>query len=527
MSNRQIGLDACHEDDGYPQFEQSIKSTLESFGTVPLFTTNVGELFDVFLSNIPEDSRQYYNCHACRAFINRFGGLVAISDNGETHPVMWNGNAPDLFRESVQAMERAIQKAKVDGVFLSKDKVLGTPITGEWTHMHAILPRAFEERLHTVHEVMAERRADFILLKQSMGEYPVEAINQALLLLKADALYRSEKVSGVAEWFKSLHDACQKEKNGKVRDNLIWRAVALAPPGYCHLKNTMIGTLLDDIVSGMSLDDVGRRFAAKMHPLQYQRPQAAPSAGNIERAEAIVERLGIRASLERRFARLDEICTIWKPKESQPEAKTGGVFSHLTPKGKAPLSQTDAPQITITWRKFTETVLPDALGMEVYAPSIGNFSAILTAEHMDAPPIIQWDNADCRNPFSWYVYHGGSPASQWGISSGWTKVTAICLQPSMWYDANDHQGKGLVFILGGARDSNYNRSGNALFPEILKADLREVRSTIEAYSRSAKILGYEEASACGLRLQSDAPGGIIVKVLTNLGAVVYNIDRWD
>lgn len=53
----------------------------------------------------------------------------------------------------------------------------------------------------------------------------------------------------------------------------------------------MIGTLLDDIASGMSFDSVSRRFAEKMHPLQYQRPQAAPSAGNIAQAEKIVEKL--------------------------------------------------------------------------------------------------------------------------------------------------------------------------------------------------------------------------------------------
>lgn len=35
-----------------------------------------------------------------------------------------------------------------------------------------------------------------------------------------------------------------------------------------------------------------------MNPLQYQRPQAAPSAGNVAQAERIVEKLGIANSLE-------------------------------------------------------------------------------------------------------------------------------------------------------------------------------------------------------------------------------------
>jgi len=432
---------------------------------------------------------------------------------------MWQGDVPEMFRPSVEAMRRAIENAKVSGVFLSKEKLLGTPITGEWTHMHAILPRAFQERLHTAHEVMAEKKADFILLKTSMNEYPIEALNQALLLLRADALYRSEKVLGVAEWFHELHSACQSQKNGKLRDGLIWRAVALAPPGYCHMKNTMIGTLLDDIVSGMSLEDVGRRFAAKMHPLQYQRPQAAPSEGSIKRAEEIVAKLGIERSLVRRFARLDEVQAVWRPIDCLPE-QTAGVFSHLVPKGKAEI-RTDAPQVTITWKKFAETVLPDAMSMELAVPSRGNFMAMLTAEHMDAPPIIQWDSPDHRNPFSWYLYSGGSFASNWGISPGWCKVAGICLRPSGWQEGYDHQGNGAIFLLEGAKDAKKNQ-GNALFPEILKADLREVRSVIEAYSKRAEIRGYEEASACGVMYE-----GSVVRVISKLGTATYKIDRWD
>lgn len=514
-----------HENDGYEDFEKSVSDRLKTFGDVPLYTTNAENLFDLYLANLPEASRQHYNCHACRNFIEKFGGLIIIAENGIAEPAMWAAYVPEMFRESVKAMGAAIMKAKVTGVFLSKDEILGTPITGEWTHLHAANPRRFVSGLRAASEVMAEKKSDFVLLKTSMSEYPMSAIDQALLLLKSDALYRSEKVLGIAEWFKALQDACAAQKNGKIRDNILWRAVALAPPGFCHVKNTMIGTLLDDIVSGMSFDAASQRFAAKMHPLQYQRPQAAPSAGNIERAEKLVEKLGIAKSLVRRFARLDEVQTIWKPQSVPEKEPNGGVFSHLTPKGQPQISKMVAPPISITWRKFSEEVLPDALSMTVCVKYRDNFSAILTAEHIDAPPIIQWDSIEQRNPFSWYVYNGGSPANQWGLSEGYAKVTAICDQPSAWYAENEHQGKSIMFLIDGAKDGKKSQ-GNALFPEILKADLREVRSTIEAYSRSAEILGYENASACGLRLQAGS-GNVIVNVTTKLGIAAYNIDRWD
>jgi hypothetical protein len=91
----------------------------------------------------------------------------------------------------------------------------------------------------------------------------------------------------------------------------------------------------------------------------------------------------------------------------------------------------------------------------------------------------------------------------------------------MWQDGYDYQGTGALFIIEGARDSKKN-CGNALFPEFLKADLREIRSVIEAYSKQAEIRGYENASACGIYYD-----GVTVRVKSKLGTVVYKIDRWD
>jgi hypothetical protein len=127
-----------------------------------------------------------------------------------------------------------------------------------------------------------------------------------------------------------------------------------------------------------------------MHPLQYQRPQAAPTSGNIERAEKLVEKLGIQRSLERRFARLGEIQTIWKPTE-EVKHEGNGVFSHIKPKNKNEIPKMELPPIKMTWRKFCETVLPSAKGIEFYVNGVDNYSAILTAVHEDAPPILQWE----------------------------------------------------------------------------------------------------------------------------------------
>jgi hypothetical protein len=513
--------------DPYPEFEQCIITSLKRLGDVKLFTTDAQNLFDLYLNNLPADQRQYYNCHACRDFLERYGGLVTITPEGEIVPAMWNIDVPVFFHEATKQIRNTVGKSKVTGVFISSEKNLGTPVTGCWTHLHVTNPNRLESKLHSSTEVMADKRSDYILLRKSIADYSASIVDQALTLLESNSLYRSEKTIGVAKWFRDVITSYQSASNRRIRDNLVWRAVTQAPPGYCHIGNTMIGTLLDDLRSGMSFEQVKERFDQKMDPTKYQRPQVAPTSGNIERAEKIVEKLGIERSLIRRFARLSEVQKIWTPAHSCQKGACScgtGVFSHLTPKG-SPATKMTIPEQPITWHKFAGTVLPSVISMEAYVKQRDNFSAILTAEHMDAPPIIQWDLEEMRNPFSWYVYRGGSPAYQWNLTEGYTKVTGICYQPSMWFQENPHQGKSILFILEGAKDSHYDSAGNGLFPEILKADLKEIRSTIEAYSRKAPILGYNDASACGIRFQDGT--SVLVKVTTSHGNAIYRIDRWD
>ncbi len=79
----------------------------------------------------------------------------------------------------------------------------------------------------------------------------------------------------------------------------------------------MIGTLLEDLTAGLPFAQIKAKFDAKMDALNYQRPAAAPAAGNIARAEKIIAKLKTEGSLDRRFARLDEIQKLWVPASSK------------------------------------------------------------------------------------------------------------------------------------------------------------------------------------------------------------------
>jgi hypothetical protein len=482
-----------------------------------LFCTDAAGLNDLYLDNLP-DERQTHNCHACRRFIETFGALVTIDEAGDTAPVMWN-DPPEFYAPAFSAMAKAIKRAKVTGPFLTKADTWGTPQTGAWTHMHVNPARSYvyREGALTAGQAMAAQRENTRIVGVALGEFKPAALDQAIRILSADALDRSERFLAPVQWLRALHD----RPKGQRGTNVLWREVASAPDGYCHPRASMTGTLLEDIEAGMDFDTIATRWRAKMHPLQYQRPQAAPTAGNIAAAEALVAKLGIARSLDRRFARLDEIETIWRPAPAEAQAATGGVFGHLKPKG-AVAPSVALPSATMTWDKFTRTVLPTAERIEFNVPTHGDFMAFLTAQHADAPPIIKWGNS-----VSSYVYHGGSAARIWGLSPGWVNVTGIALRSNLWgAEPRPEFGIGAMVILQGAVDSRDNQ-GNALFPEILRADLRGARASIEAYSRTAQIGGRAEASACGHSVNNKGALPQPLRVLTAGAWREYRIDRWD
>lgn len=500
-------------------------------------SVNPEAIWGVYLAAYADDKAdmQYHNCSTCRHFIGHYGDLVVINDDGTVQSALWNPDeAPDRYKVAVTRLRDYVLKSEVTGPLVSSELMLGNHKTGEWSHFHLTLPKDYlwpKSKVMTAGQKAADLREDHKNMKRALAEFSLDVLNKALTLLEQEALYRSEKVRGPVAWLQSLQNVLTATKvKGARRDNIIWQAVVSAPTGYTHPRSSMAGTLLEDLAAGMDFDAVSKRFATKMHPLSYQRPQAAPTAGNIKRGEEIIEKLGLTRSLERRFARLDDVQTIWKPKATEAALSSGGVFGHLKPKDTTELPSMSVPPTHITFEKFVKTVLDKATALEVYV-SGGRmpFYGVVTAEHADAPPIFQWDLPDARNPVSWYTYTSGSTAEQWGLVGGkFHKVTGVMLQPTMWADEKfEHQGKGAVLILEGAVDSR--DGGNGLFPECLISDLREVRATIEAYSRTAKIGGRETASANGIGISGSAkaPPSVHVRATINGQRLEYIIDRWD
>lgn len=532
--------------------------SLQTLGS-HLFTTDASDLMDVYLSALPQENRQHHTCRTCRKFMDTYGGLVAIGPNGQLIPAMWQ-EGTGYYAPAIHKVIQTVYKSKVTVVFYSDLSVWGTPKTGDWTHFAVHSPFKWNNKLQTPYQAMAEKKQDYLQMVTALQEFSAGTIQQAVQILESDSLFRSEKFIGSAKWLLKLHEDRSLTRDSKGRDNILWKAVASAPIGFCHPRSSVIGTLLEDIKAGLTFETIRRNFSEKVNPLQYQRPQAAPTVSNIMQAEKIIETLGIAKSLDRRYAKVEEIVAMWRPVVSMPhrtrvcsachshvfwdngdvtyrcncrqewkwvdDTEKKGVFSHLVKTLETPMLE--LPEQTMTWVKFEKEVLPSAMSIRYVVPMRRDgYAGILTAVDPDAPPILKWDKPDARNPFSHYLHTNGSYPQDFNLKSGDCKVTAVTSDPSVW-TGYKIQRQAVIFTLEGAKDLKHTGCGLALFPETLRSELHSIRATIEAYSKSKVLEGGDEATACGIRLQRGQHWGARFKVTTISGSVLkIKLDRWD
>jgi len=511
-----------------------------------LFRVDAGDLFEQYLAQFADPAdRQYHNCNCCHSFLRRFGSLAYMTESGDVRSALWDETLLPLnhpYREVVRALHEAVERGRVVDQFLWDDREWGVREAGGFTHLWATPDQKhrWTRRDVTAEQAMAAKREDRRHLARAVGEMPRDAVLRAAGMLRSGELSRGEKLVEWADWLVSLQDRANSNPARTKREylnRLLWRAVASAPAGWCTPRSSALGALVDDLASGTSAREVKRRHEERVDPLKYQRPTTLRE-GNVRQAERLFEELGLAPALRRRFALADELVHLWTPK-AERQAQAGGVFGHLLAGQKpAQAQRLTAQPVAMTFAKFRRDVLPRALEVEVVVPAHGQFSAFTTQADRDAPPILQWDSEECRNPFAWYVYHTGSPASVWGLRGGsHARVVAMSLMPCNWGDEDRHRDLGgrALLVLEGARDGRAllvlegardgRNSSRALLPECLRSELHAVRSTIEAHSRSGRLEDVDGQHAAGLLVGDGCEATLLVR--TREGVSSYRIDRWE
>lgn len=449
----------------FKDFVKAIQKNLQQMSkdSSRLFTVNVDteELYNLYLDSFPAGTneiyreRREYDCSCCRHFIRDVGNVVSIK-NGELHTI-WGINpvSDDKYNVVAAALDAYVKQKAVLGVFLKKEKRIGTPENREmlptgkinkYEHFFVDLPEIciFKECYgHTLEGDLSQFRDVRNVFKRSLDEISKEAVDTVLELIAQNSLYKG------AEWKKQLTKFKNYQKEyGKLTDKQkelwIWEKSISAGAVIGKIRNHSIGTLLVNISGGMDLDLAVRKYEQIVAPVNYKRPKAIFTKKMLEDAKKTITELGYMDSLQRRFATLDDITVnnILFSNKDAAKRITGAMdlFDEMEqdvaidPKRFSKVEEISAED-------FIKNVLPVAKELEVYMENkhIQNMVSLIAPEVADAKTMFKWNNG-----MSW-AYTGNITDSdiKENVKAAGGSVTGIVRFSIQWNDGNGKDNSDL------------------------------------------------------------------------------------
>lgn len=391
-----------------------------------LYETDIDkdELWEVYLSSFPEGTnkmyrkRREYDCGHCRNFIKTIGGAVTIVD-GKIHTI-WEIDTDDVvFQPVVDALRTYVESKPIKDIWRHFTNTVGVKSTNEytedkqiikWTHMYTPIPERLLERKSDIPTAKAKVRDRKNVFKRSLDEITEEAVDTVLELIASNTLYRGQ------EWERVLKDfrKYQREYNGlsdEEKDTYTWTKAMTIGDVIGRIRNHSIGTLLVNISEGMDLDNAVKAYENVVAPANYKRPKAIFTKKMLEDAKKTVTDLGYMDSLQRRFARLDDITVnniLFCNRDAAPRIQGGlDIFDEMS-KEVAVNSKKFSKVEEISAEKFVSDVLPTAKELEVLFENRHkkNMVSLIAPVNKDAKNMMKWSN-----PFSW-AYSGNMTDSE-------------------------------------------------------------------------------------------------------------------
>lgn len=449
----------------FKDFVKAIQKNLQQMSkdSSRLFTVNVDteELYNLYLDSFPAGTneiyreRREYDCSCCRHFIRDVGNVVSIK-NGELHTI-WGINpvSDDKYNVVAAALDAYVKQKAVLGVFLKKEKRIGTHENREmlptgkinkYEHFFVDLPEIciFKECYgHTLEGDLSQFRDVRNVFKRSLDEISKEAVDTVLELIAQNSLYKG------AEWKKQLTEFKNYQKEyGKLTDKQkelwIWEKSISAGAVIGKIRNHSIGTLLVNISEGMDLDLAVRKYEQIVAPVNYKRPKAIFTKKMLEDAKKTITELGYMDSLQRRFATLDDITVnnILFSNKDAAKRITGAMdlFDEMEqdvaidPKRFSKVEEISAED-------FIKNVLPVAKELEVYLENkhIQNMVSLIAPEVAAAKTMFKWNNG-----MSW-AYTGNITDSdiKENVKAAGGSVTGIVRFSIQWNDGNGKDNSDL------------------------------------------------------------------------------------
>jgi hypothetical protein len=413
------------------------------------------DLYAQYLAAFPRGTNPLFktktehDCGTCKQFIRRAGGVVTIHE-GEIRTI-WDWPAEvsyEPYRTVAARLRDLVRAASVSDLFRvypnetsfgavqtrSMDKETQQVTT--WHHFSTgEIPRNL--RVPSPDQVRGDYRTTVQVFERGLVELTPEAVETVISLVESNALYRGEEHKPALVEFQKV----QREflaKSGRSRSVFAW---ANAGSRVARFRNTVIGTLVQDLSEGQDLERAVKAFETKVAPQNYKRTTAFITPGMVKKAMETIESLGLEEALERRFAVIGDISVNdvrWVDGTVKPLMK-GGIgdvlMQHVTTGRTSSAAKEEEHAEEIGLDDFVAKVLPETTSMELFfkGEHVGNLMSLTAPVHPEPKQLFRWSN-----DFAWS--YGGNVADsiKERVKKAGGKVDGAVLRISLsWYNYDD------------------------------------------------------------------------------------------
>lgn len=390
----------------FETFSQLIHAQFNAISTGKLFQVAVtgDQLWDAYLASFPEGTnpmfreRTEHDCSCCRNFIKNLGPLIAIID-GEVHTVWQAQGIPAPYDTVAAALDQLVRQAAIADLYMTREPRYGIEsnvemradgTTHRWHHLHAQVPKHLQSK--TPGQAIGEYASSVQVLRRGLTELSTDAFATVLDLIESKSLYRGEEHLSSLRAFSGAQTAYQ-QLSPKDQELMVWLN---ADAHWARFRNTVIGTLVQDLSEGVDLEKAVASFESKVAPTNYKRPSALITPRMVESAMKTIASLDLEPALERRHASLSDVSVnnvLWVDNSVRSQMKDG-IAGLLMEEAVRPAKIDTDKAEDISAEDFLVNVLPRVKSISVLIKNAmaSNMMSITAPVHADIEPLFKWGN---------------------------------------------------------------------------------------------------------------------------------------
>ncbi|MAT51416.1 MAG: hypothetical protein CMK32_09570 [Porticoccaceae bacterium] len=439
----------------FQPFAKAINRQFESMSANgdPLFVVDISrdDLWAHYLNSFPPGSNPIFrtntehDCSCCRHFVKNVAGVVRIVD-GKLVSVWDVEGLASPYKEVAEAMSQVVRRAQIAGVFRTSFSQFGAERTTEcsdgaeidWHHFYCYVPKAYQTL--NVDAEIGNVNSIAGVFRRGLEELTSESLEDILSLIEDKQLYRGEEHERSVRGFRDLHRKYQELAGlpsralcERYRHLFVWDNV-FSPAA--RFRNSVIGTLAQDLSEGVELETAVKSFESKVAPQNYKRPKSLITPRMIAAAMETIEGLGLEDALHRRHATFSDVSVnnvLFVDNEIRGRMRDGGVADLLMQEARVPTPSFDsATEISID--EFLSNVVPtaDSIDMLLENRMTGNFASITAPAIPEAKRILKWSNN-----FAWTYDGNVADSIKERVKRAGGKIDAYFRASLSWYNYDD------------------------------------------------------------------------------------------